>query len=91
MLESSSEEEASILLAAFKGRCRTCKSVLISNITGEVQTATLDLSARPSRLSVAILDEDSFPGAARRRLPFGEDQIELLLKPYAVALLRYNV
>ena len=90
VLESSSEEEASILLAAFKDDAGHV-SVLISNITGEVQTATLDLSARPSRLSVAILDEDSFPGAATRRLPFGEDQIELLLKPYAVALLRYNV
>jgi hypothetical protein len=90
VIDSNSEDEASILLAACKDDAG-CVSVLISNITGRVQTAILDLSTRPSRLSVTVLDENSFGGAAARELPPGEDLIELPLKPYAVALLRYNV
>jgi hypothetical protein len=90
VIDSNSKDETSILVAACKDDAG-CVSVLISNITGKVQTATLDLSTRPSRLSIAILDEDSFSEPAMRRLPIDEDRIELPLKPYAVALLRYNV
>jgi hypothetical protein len=90
VIDSNSEDETSMLVAACEDDAG-CVSVLISNITGKVQTATLDLSTRPSRLSTAILDEDGFPEATTRRLPVGEDQIELPLKPYAVALVRYNV
>lgn len=90
VIGSNSEDQTSILVAACADDAG-CVSVLLSNVTGKVQTATLDLSTRPSRLSVAVLDEDHFPGAATRQLPAGERPIEIPLKPYAVALLRYNV
>ncbi|UXN66483.1 hypothetical protein N8E89_25590 (plasmid) [Phyllobacterium sp. A18/5-2] len=91
VVESCSEDQTKILSLA----CRDSvgrRTVILSNITSDLLTVTVDPGSPKSALTIMMIDEDSFPGIRVAKEPtVGKHQHELLLKPYAVALLHYNV
>ncbi|WP_237143584.1 hypothetical protein [Phyllobacterium zundukense] len=91
VIESCSEDQAKILSLACCERAGR-PSVLLSNITADLLTVTLDPGSPKGARTIIMIDEDSFPGARiTKESSVGKRQFELQLKPYAVALLRYNV
>lgn len=92
VVESCSEDQTKVLSLA----CRDSvgrRTVILSNITSELLTVTVDPGSSPkSALTIMMIDEDSFPGTrVAKKSTVGKHQHELQLKPYAVALLHYNV
>jgi hypothetical protein len=91
VIESCSEDQAKLLSLACcdrKGRL----SVLLSNTTADLLTVTLDPGSPKSAPTIVMIDEDSFPGfRVQEEAPISKRRFELQLKPYAVALLHYNV
>ncbi|CAN7737450.1 hypothetical protein LJR231_006435 [Phyllobacterium sp. LjRoot231] len=92
VIASCSDDQAKVLSLACCDRAGHL-SVLLSNITADPLTVTLDPGSPKSIPTIATIDEDSFPGAGvhTEEPPVGEGQFELQLKPYAVALLHYKV
>lgn len=91
VIESCSEDQAKVLSLACCERWGQL-SVLLSNITADPLTVTLDPGSPKGAPTIVMIDEDSFPGPrVAKESSVGKRQFELQLKPYAVALLHYNV